>query len=527
MTDDPSRRETAIIIGAGPAGLTAAYELLQRTRIRPVVIEQSDSVGGIARTVRYKGNRMDIGGHRFFSKSDRVMDWWFNILPLARTDNEVETISYRSQHRDVLAEHERPDPDEVDHVFLVRNRKTRILFDRKLFGYPLRLDRETLANLGMGRVAKIALSYGRSLIFPIRNEQTLRDFLMNRFGAELYRTFFEAYTEKVWGVPGDRISAEWGRQRIKGLSIGKSLGHFLSGLFARNADIAQKRTETSLIERFLYPKLGAGQMWEQVAEALTSRDVPLMMGCQVRRLHVDGDRVTGVSVFESSSGRTVKLDADLVFSTMPVRDLVRAIDADVPDNVREVSEGLVYRHFIIVGLLVRRVKFRGPDSAVLSDNWIYVQEPDVRLGRIDVFNNWSPYLVKDPASVWLGLEYFCDENDELWNATDAEVLRFAQNELEQIGFIDHDDTLDGVVVRMPKAYPGYFGTYGRFEEIRRFVDGYDNLYLIGRNGMHKYNNQDHSMLTAMHAVDNIVAGIASKDNIWAVNTEAEYHEERS
>jgi protoporphyrinogen oxidase len=498
-------QKRAIIIGAGPAGLTAAYELLARTDIKPVVLEKSEYMGGIARTVNYKGNRIDIGGHRFFSKSDRVMQWWSHMLP-----SEGPAVQ----------------PETADRVMLVRNRKSRIYFLRRFFDYPIRLTLDTLANLGPLRTARIGLSYLRSVLFPIKPESTLEQFFINRFGKELYKTFFRDYTEKVWGVPCHQISAEWGAQRVKGLSIAKSILHFLRQSFGRTSDISQKATETSLIERFLYPKYGPGQMWEEVARRVTEGGGEILPGWEVRGIHTSGGKVTAVTAFDSATGEARRFEGDLFFSTMPVKDLARALDADVPPDIREIAEGIEYRDFITVGLLVDRLKVREADGSPIRDNWIYIQEPVVQVGRMQIFNNWSPYLVADRSKVWIGLEYFCFEGDALWRKRDQELVELAKTELEGIGILDSALVRDSTVIRTQKTYPAYIGTYSRFGELRQYLDRFENLFLIGRNGMHRYNNQDHSMLAAMVAVDNIAQGVPSKDNIWAVNAEEEYHEEK-
>ncbi len=518
--------KTALIIGAGPAGLTAAYEFLTRSDIRPVVLEMSDYIGGISRTVRYKGNRMDIGGHRFFSKSDRVMDWWMNVMPPEAAAGTSESITYQNQRRTIETTGKGPDPSREDRVMLIRERKSRIYFLRKFFDYPIKLSADTLKKLGIVRTVKIGTSYVASAVRQIKPEKTLEQFLINRFGRQLYLTFFKSYTEKVWGVPCDKISAEWGAQRIKGLSLVTAITHFLKSALRRSQDIHQKGTETSLIEKFLYPKFGPGQLWEYVAETVTANGGEILTGWSVNRIHTEGDRVTGVTATHTS-GETRRFDGDYVFSTMPVKELIRALDAEPPAGIREISEGLVYRDFITVGMLLDRLQINeeGPKgSGLLKDNWIYIQEPDVLVGRMQIFNNWSPYMVADPAKVWIGLEYFCYDTDELWRKSDAEMIALATEEMQRIGIISSADVRDATVIRVPKTYPAYFGTYERFEELKQYVNKFANLFLVGRNGMHKYNNQDHSMLTAMTAVDNIIAGRTDKSNIWTVNTESEYHE---
>ncbi len=532
------KNKTAIIIGAGPAGLTAALEFCRRSDIRPIVLEASDRIGGISCTIRYNGNRIDIGGHRFFSKSDRVMDWWTSIMPIAGADDNGEfAIKYQNRQRTVRSSRlsgTAPGAQDPDCVMLVRPRKSRIYFLRSFFDYPLSLSGSTLGRLGAARTLKIGFSYVKARLFPRKEEKTLEDFLINRFGKELYLTFFKSYTEKVWGVPCEQISAAWGAQRIKGLSLRTAVAHFLKKTFSRkkvkSGDIAQKNTETSLIEQFLYPKFGPGQLWEHVADLVQQGGGELRMGWRASRLHVergrDGvDRIASLEV-TTPTGERVTLRGDYFFSTMPIRELLRVIDTPIPAEVQAVSDGLMYRDFITVGLLVDRLLVTEPDGSPLKDTWIYIQEPDVLVGRLQIFNNWSPYLVADPTKVWIGLEYFCYDTDELWKKPDAEIAQFAIAEVAKIGILRAEDVRDSCVFRVPKTYPAYFGTYDRFDEIIRYMDRFENLFLVGRNGMHKYNNQDHSMLTAMTSVDNIIEGNMDKSSLWEINTEQEYHEKK-
>jgi protoporphyrinogen oxidase len=531
-----TRSKTAVIIGAGPGGLTAAYELLTRTDIKPIVLEKSEYMGGISRTVNYKGNRIDIGGHRFFSKSDRVMEWWTQMIPVDPFGNRAGVLKYHGMQRETGPARQEAKPSEAsegdaNRVMLVRPRKSRIYYLRRFFDYPISLSKDTLQKLGLWRTIKVGLSYLRSTLFPIPNEQTLEQFFINRFGRELYATFFKSYTEKVWGVPCDKISAEWGAQRIKGVSILSTLKHALRKLFRKGAsggDIAQKGTETSLIEQFLYPKFGPGQMWEEVARRVLEMGGEIHTNCRVERVVTDGWNVKAVEA-ETSMSHQIRFEGDYFFSTAPVQELMRAFDVPPPKSVLEVSDGLVYRDFITVGLLLSSLKIHDETpkgKRMIRDNWIYIQEPDVRLGRLQIFNNWSPYLVADPKNIWLGLEYFCNESDEIWKLPDEKMVALATEELSRIGIIDAGEVLDSTVLRMEKTYPAYFGTYDRFGEIREHVDRYSNLFLIGRNGMHRYNNQDHSMLTAMMAVDDILSGKTDKNGLWEVNTEMDYHEEK-
>jgi protoporphyrinogen oxidase len=526
------KQGTAVIIGAGPAGLTAAIELERRSEIKPILLEANHEVGGISRTIRYKGNRMDIGGHRFFSKSDRVMRWWLDLMPVAACggagDSKEGELRYQGQRREAPLTLQQVAQTEEDLVMLVRERKSRIYYLRRFFDYPIRLTADTLKKMGLTRVFRAGISYMRSTLLPRRPERSLEDFFINRFGRQLYLTFFKSYTEKVWGVPCHRISAEWGAQRIKGLSLKGVATHFLKKTFSsrKSNDLAQKQTETSLIEKFLYPKFGPGQLWEHAADLVRKSGGEIHFGINIDRINVEGNKVVSVEG-ANESGERATYAGDYFFSTMPVRDLIRAVSAEVPKEVAEVSEGLMYRDFITVGLLAKKLAVAEDDGSPLKDNWIYIQEPDVMVGRLQIFNNWSPWLVDNPDKVWIGLEYFCNDTDALWKLSDEEMAEFAIAEAAKIGILKAEDVEDSHVVRVPKTYPAYFGSYNRFDIIRNYTDRFENLFLVGRNGMHKYNNQDHSMLTAMTAVENIVDGVTAKDNIWAINTEMEYHEEKT
>ncbi len=495
-------KKRVIIIGAGPAGLTAALELCRRSNTEVVVLEQDHAVGGISRTVRYKGNCMDLGGHRYFSKSETVMNWWRDLLPAA-TDLRIAA--------------------RKDNIMLERDRLSRIYFLRRFFDYPISLSWHTMRNLGLLRLIKIGLSYTRIRMFPIRKERSLEDFYINRFGRELYATFFRDYTRKVWGVECSAISPEWGSQRVKGLSVTAAMVH-IARRVCRRSDT--KNVETSLIDRFLYPKLGSGQIWEIAAKSFVDSGGQLLLDSRVTAIHTRDDRITGVTIV-SEQGHEQRIDGDWLVSSMPVRELIAAMDVPPPQNVRKVADGLVYRDFMTVGLLLRRMKVTRSDGKNYPpDTWIYIQDRDIMAGRIQIFNNWSPYMVKNNDTVWIGVEYFVNEGDAYWSMSDKNLIEMAANEMERIGMIDHADLLDGTVVRVPKAYPAYFGTYNQMDEIRQWTDRIGNLFLVGRNGMHRYNNIDHSMLTAMTAVDNILSERTDKSNIWQINTEQEYHENK-
>lgn len=493
--------KTAIIIGGGPAGLTAAYELLKKSDIRPIVLESYSMVGGISRTEYYKGNRMDMGGHRFFSKSDIIMNWWKTILP-------IEDV----QHT----------PEKEDKLMLIRQRLSRIFFLRRFFNYPVSLSLNTVRNLGFVRLVKIGCSYISIRLFPRKKEQSLEDFFINRFGKELYKTFFKDYTEKVWGIECSAISADWGAQRVKGLSVSKAIGHAVKSIFRTSKSIEQKETETSLIEQFLYPKLGPGQLWEEVARQITELGGEIRLNHTVKEIIVDNQQITGVKVI-GPEGTEITLKGDYILSSMPIKDLIRSLSCRVPENIKRISEGLVYRDFMTVGLLLNQLKLK---EKIVPDTWIYIQEREVKLGRLQIFNNWSPYMVADRDKIWIGLEYFVNEGDEMWNMEDEKFIRFAIEELSSIDIIHQDDVLDAHLIRVPKAYPAYFGSYKELPEVTGYLSGFENLYLMGRNGMHKYNNQDHSMLTAMAVVECITNPQKNKMDIWSINTEEAYHESK-
>jgi len=524
---------TTIIIGAGPAGLTAAYELVTKTDIKPILIEQSNDIGGISKTVVYKGNRIDIGGHRFFSKSPIVMKWWQDILPIQGSESKDEILKDIYDHQKlnrVKLPVIGPDPEKTDRVMLIRARLSRIFFLRRFFDYPISLNLKTVTNLGLVRILKIGWTYTWIQIFPVKKVDSLEDFFISRFGIELYRTFFKDYTEKVWGVPCSEIAADWGSQRIKKLSISKAILHALKSIFKKRTSLEQKDTETSLIEQFMYPKLGPGQMWETVASLILEKGGIIIKDSEVVEINIDKNKVNGLSYLTHSTNTITKITGDYYLSTMPVKDLINSMGDKVPTAVKTVSDGLQYRDFITVGLLLNKLKIKNKTKiatlkGLVPDTWIYIQEKEVKVGRLQIFNNWSPYMVADIEKVWMGLEYFCNEGDELWKMPDTEFIQFAINELDSIDIIEKEDVIDSTIIRMPKTYPAYFGTYSQFPVIRDFTDKLENLFLIGRNGMHKYNNQDHSMLTAITAVENIIYGEKSKKNIWDINTEEEYHEE--
>lgn len=516
--------KTAVIIGAGPAGLTAAYCLLTETDIKPVILEAESFVGGISRTAEHNGNRMDIGGHRFFTKSAEVNALWQRMMPMQGAPSKDAIILGTD---DMLPPPRKgPDPETEDRVMLLRRRVSRIFFLKNFYDYPLSLKAETFKNMGLKNTVKAGFGYVWSAIFK-KKEDSLANFYINRFGKPLYEMFFEDYTEKVWGVNPRDISADWGSQRVKGLSLMKAVWAVLSKPFRKNGG----QVETSLIEQFSYPKKGPGQLYEVMAAEIERLGGVIIKNATVTRIQADGNRI--VSVSAACNGKETAYLADEFFSTMPIKDLIAGMEGSVPSDVQAIASALPYRDFMTVGLLVNRLNISNKTKLktvgnIVPDCWIYIQEREVKLGRLQIFNNWSPYMVEDlENTVWIGLEYFCNEGDAYWNMADDAFIRFAIDELQSIGVIDADAVLDSVRIRVKKAYPAYFGTYAQFGRVRDFLSTFDNLWCIGRNGQHKYNNMDHSMLTAMEAVRAVATGNRDKTPIWEVNTEKEYHEEKA
>ena len=516
-------KEVVIIIGAGPAGLTAAYELLKKSEnFKPIILEAENFVGGISRTATYNGNRMDIGGHRFFSKDERVTKLWTEILPTQGAPALDDQILGREKP---LSENG-PDPQTEEEVMLVRDRVSRIIYKRKFFDYPISLKARTFANMGLFSTLKAGFGYLGSCIRK-RPETNLENFYINRFGKPLYAMFFEDYTEKLWGVHPRDISADWGAQRVKGLSVSKAIKNAFGKIFKKK----NRQVETSLIEQFIYPKKGPGQLYEKMAEKIVAMGGEIIYGQTVTKLHIRDNKIEGVTATDASGKETLYTGAH-VLSSMPIKDLLQAIgEENAPSDVYEVATSLPYRDFMTVGLLLNGLKVKNKTKMktlgnIVPDCWIYVQDRDVRLGRIQIFNNWSPYMVENPErQVWVGLEYFCNEGDEMWTSPDQVFIDKAINELVKIGVIENTDAvLDSTLIRVKKAYPAYFGSYARFDIVKDYLNGFENLYCVGRNGQHRYNNMDHSMVTSMVACECILSGNTDKEGLWSVNTEKEYHE---
>ncbi len=512
-----------LIIGAGPAGLTAAYELLDKSKEYEVIVfEESDCYGGISRTVNYKGNRMDMGGHRFFSKVPEVNEWWEKMLP---TQGALPYDDVVLQRTSTISEGG-PDPEKVDRVMLKRNRLSRIFFNSKFFDYPVSLKFETIRNMGLITTMVVGFSYLKTIFFK-RKENSLEDFYINRFGKKLYSMFFENYTENLWGRHPSEISPEWGAQRVKGLSIKAVLKDIFGKIFKKK----NRKVETSLIEEFAYPKLGPGQLWELTADDFEKMGGKIIKNAKVTKVIKDAEgKMTGL-VYEKE-GHEIEVEGDYIISSMPVKDLVVGMN-DVPEEISEIAKGLPYRDYMTVGVLVSQLNLKNETKTktlgnIVPDNWVYVHDRNVKMGRFQIYNNWSPYMVKDiENSIWVGLEYFCNEDDAMWAMEDEAFAHMAIKEMQTMGLINHEnDVKDFHVERVKKAYPAYFDTYAQMDELRDYLNTIPNLFCVGRNGQHRYNNIDHSMCTSFETVKNILAGETCKDNIWNVNTEKEYHEEK-
>ena len=511
----------ALIIGAGPAGLTAAYELLTKSKdIEVVVFEESDCFGGISKTVNYKGNRMDMGGHRFFSKIPEVNAWWDHMLPMQGHPTYDDIIL----HRPMPVAEGGPDPEKEDRVMLTRHRVSRILFDTKFYDYPISLKPETFKNFGLLTPLKVGFSYLGSMFHKLP-EDNLENFYINCFGRKLYSMFFEYYTENLWGRHPSEIDASWGAQRTKGLSIMGILKDFFGKLFK----VKNRKVNTSLIEEFKYPKLGPGQLWDVTAAEVEKLGGTIIKNAKVTRVHKNANNVLTSLTYEKD-GQELTMEGDYFISSMPVKDLVGGMN-DVTADAARIAAGLPYRDYMTLGVLVPKINLVNKTNIrtvnnIVPDCWVYVQDRNVKLGRFQIYNNWSPYMIKDlEHTVWIGLEYFVNEGDEYWNMTEEEFAKIGVSEMIKLGLIDSPDVvLDVHMEKVKKAYPAYFDTYDEIDRLVDYLSSIENLYCVGRNGQHRYNNIDHSMVTSFEAVKNILTGSKDKKNIWSVNTEQEYHE---
>lgn len=513
------------VIGAGPAGLTAAYELLKQSKDYDVtVLEESNAMGGISKTVNHNGNRMDMGGHRFFSKVPEVNEWWNNMLPLQGSPTYDDIVLDRKMTLSPGG----PDPEKEDRVMLRRHRVSRIYYNQKFFDYPISLKWETFKNMGFLTTLKAGFSYLAAVIHK-RKENSLEDFYINRFGKKLYSMFFEKYTENLWGRHPSDIAPDWGAQRAKGLSVLAIIKDMFGKLLPGKKN---RKVETSLIEEFSYPKLGPGQLWDVTASEIEKLGGTILKNSKVTKLHKDSNNLITALTYEQD-GKEITVEGDIFISSMPVRDLVAGMN-DVPAEPKRIAAGLPYRDYMTVGLLLPKLNLKNKTKLrtignIVPDCWVYVHDRSVQLGRFQIYNNWSPYMIKDlNHTVWIGLEYFCFEGDKYWTMSDEDFTRFAVDEIVSMGLIDSpDDVMDSHVERVKKAYPAYFDTYKEMDTLVDYLKTIDNLYCVGRNGQHRYNNIDHSMVTSFETVKNIINGVKTKDNIWSVNTEKEYHEEKA
>lgn len=516
-------KKNAVIIGAGPAGLSAAYEILKNSNeFNVIILEKSDTIGGISRTVNYNGNRMDIGGHRFFSKDENIVKWWLDILPM----QNKQTFDDIMLDRKKLLPEIGLNPEEKNGVMLKRQRVSRIFYNQKFFDYPITMKFQTIKNLGFYTTLCAGFSYLYSIISK-RKENSLEDFYINRFGKKLYSMFFENYTEKLWGRHPKNISPDWGKQRVKGLSV---FG-ILKDIFFKIFPFINHKVETSLIEEFMYPKFGPGQLWETVAKKIQDLEGKIYFNSEATELNLSENKIVSVN-YKADNNEIKTIKADYIISSMPLKDLITGIDT-APKNIKEIALNLPYRDFVTVGILVRELNLKNKTKIKTLNNripdcWIYVQDSSVKLGRIQFFNNWSPYLVKDYKNTqWIGLEYFCKENDDFWNLNDDEIFEFVSNELIKMKLINNkEDILDFHREKVQKAYPAYFDSYKDIDKVINYVNTIENLFCIGRNGQHRYNNMDHSMMTGFLSAKCIVENLENKAEIWNVNTEEEYHESK-
>lgn len=499
-------QKNAIIVGAGPAGLTAAYELAEKSDIKPIIFEKRSDIGGLSRTVERNGNRFDIGGHRFFSRSRNILKWWLNFLPI----DDYALQSPLGKHLSCLQNMPSSGYLQSDDRMLICSRVSRILYEGDFFDYPLTF--RTFFSLDKMLFAEILFDYLKVRLFPRDRTDNLEEFFIASFGERLYEMFFKDYTKKVWGLPCKEIPADWGRERVKTLSLTKVLKDLFIDCFYRDNFGKFKNVETSLVREFLYPKFGPGQLWSKVAGSVLQKKGEIFLNHTLKGINQKGDRIVSMVFRDEKKGVDVTYEGDYFFSSAPIRDVAQKMTFGMSGEVANICMNLRYRGIIVVGLFLERSCL----ESQLNDNWIYVQEKKIQMGRLQVFNNWSPYLVKEKDHVLLGAEYFCEKGDFLWNLTDESIRDLALRELAAIKLVNKNKVLDWIVIKEEDAYPSYGGAYRNFGEIIGYFNNISNLFLVGRNGMHRYNNMDHSMLSSMVAVENILKGITTKENIWDV-----------
>ncbi len=530
ITNNKSNDKIAIIMGAGPAGLAAAYELALHSDIKPIVIEMDGQVGGLAKTIDYEGWRFDIGPHRFFSKSPEINKLWEEILPKqGQLSQEDKELGRKLDLSDKLGA---PNPDEENQIMLVKQRLTRIYHRRRFFDYPIKLSFSNLKKLGGWQVISILSGYIWARLKPIKPEKNLEDFFINRFGRPLYETFFKDYTEKVWGVSCQEIPKSWGAQRVKQLSVSKIISEAVKQTLKPN----RKTSETSLIDSFLYPKFGAGQMFEEMAKKIITKGGIIKTSHQIIALQTEGKKIISLRVKNLQTGNEETIAGDFFLSSLAIKDLVEMMDGAARAS-QEIAAGLSYRDLILVALAYNHLSLKNKTKIktrndLIPDNWIYVQEKGAKLGRLDIFNNFSPWMLKNQDKVLIGAEYFCQEGNAWWQMSDTELIEMASTELATMGIAEKDELITGNVHRQTKAYPAYLGSYNRFSELKDYLNSWENIFLIGRNGQHRYNNMDHSMLTGLKAAQALINYQTeqdlqnSKHEIWQINTEDDYHEKK-
>ncbi len=514
------RNKTAIIIGGGPAGLSAAYSILKYTTdIMPVIIEENDNLGGLSKTIYKNGNGTDIGPHRFFTKNNEVIDFWKEFLQF----QELPACDDKILGRFNPVKCGKINPEEQDNVFLKRRRFSRIYYNNHLIDYPIKLNLTTFCAIGLKKTILTGLSYIKSSIYK-KEETNLETFMINRFGTVLYQLFFENYTEKVWGLHPSLISKEWGEQRIKKVSLIKVI--FDAILSALNIKINK---EVSLIDEYFYPKYGSSQFWNLIAEKIKEAGGKIILNNKVTGINKDSNNIVkSIEITDINTNQKQTVEGDLFISSMPIKDLFTCLN-DIPKDIEEIAENLQYRDFILVNFVLNKIDLKNNTNYptinnIAPDSWVYMQDNGVKAGRIDIMNNFSPYIIKNfKEDIVINSEYFCNENDEFWNKNDEEIIEFAKRELKNLNIIKDEYIKDSECYRFKKAYPAYFGTYSKFDKIKEYIDIIPNLYCIGRNGQHKYNNMDHSILSGITAAK-IIAYNSDKKLLWDINTDSSYQE---
>ena len=522
-------KETIVIIGAGPAGLTAAYQLLKndKEKYNVIVLEKEDIVGGISKSIKFDGYTVDTGIHRYFTKDKTIKKIWEEILPLQNRSSYDQIIMNKNVN---FKKKDGSNPETEEKSLLIKDRKSRIYYGKKFYDYPVKFSKNMIKSLGFTEIILCSVSYLKSIVFK-KKENSLENFYINRFGKRLYSMFFESYTEKVWGIHPRNISPDWGAQRTKGLSILS----ILTDTLKRKLKIKnEKNTVVSLTDSFVYPKLGSGQMWENMKEKIVQMGGKVLLNVSLKKINTKDGIIVSIEYEKDNKNKIIKCDK--LISSMPIKDFFQIIDDKIciPNSVYDAAINLPYREFMSVCLVLKNINWKNDTDKqnvqdIPFDSWDYIQDPIVKLGRIQIFNNWSPYLFKNKEEVsekvLIGLEYFCSENDEFWNMNDEDFINYAIEEIIKIGLISSkDDVINSTRIKIKKAYPAYFGTYKQIDEIKEFLNSIQNLYCIGRNGQHRYNNIDHAMLTGVECAKNIIYNRKNKTDIWSVNTDKEYHE---